>query len=76
MRRIILGLAVCLIGLWSPMALHATAAGPSAPAFELVTLTGNSYSRDSLKGPTLLVFWAPWCNVCQRELQQVTDFYQ
>jgi hypothetical protein len=54
MRRIILGLAVCLIALWSPMALRATAAGPSAPAFELVTLTGKSYSRDSLKGPTLL----------------------
>ena len=24
----------------------------------------------------LLVFWAPWCNVCQRELPQLTEFYQ
>ena len=76
MRRIILGLGVCLIAFWSPTALRATAAGASAPAFELVTLAGESYNRDSLKGPTLLVFWAPWCNVCQRELPQLTDFYQ
>ena len=58
MRQIILGIALCLIALWGPTALRATAAGAPAPAFELVTLTGESYSRDSLKGrPTLLIFW-------------------
>jgi thiol-disulfide isomerase/thioredoxin len=77
MRRILLGIAVCLIALWSPTALRATTAGAPAPAFELITLTGESYSRDSLKGrPTLLIFWAPWCNVCQRELPQLSEFYQ
>ena len=44
-------------------------AAAAAPSFEVVTLGGETFSKDSLKGhPTLLVFWAPWCKVCQREL--------
>ena len=45
--------------------------------FELITFAGESYSNVSTKGrPMLLVFWAPWCNVCQRELPQLAEFYQ
>lgn len=77
MRRIILGTVVCLIALWSPMELRAAAPGVPAPAFELITFAGASYSNVSLKGrPMLLVFWAPWCNVCQRELPHLAEFYQ
>jgi thiol-disulfide isomerase/thioredoxin len=55
----------------------AAAAGSTAPAFELVTFAGEAYSNESLKGrAALLVFWAPWCNVCQRELPLVSEFYQ
>ena len=51
---------------------EATAA---APSFEVVTLGGETFSKDSLKGhPTLLVFWAPWCKVCQRELPLLSQF--
>jgi thiol-disulfide isomerase/thioredoxin len=76
MRRMILGIAIFLTSLWSPMELRATAAGAPAPAFELVTFAGESYSNVSLRGrPILLVFWAPWCNVCQRELPALTEFY-
>ena len=77
MRRIILAIAVCLIAVGSATALRAATAGVTAPAFELITFAGESYSNVSTKGrPMLLVFWAPWCNVCQRELPQLTEFYQ
>ena len=53
------------------------AADPRIPSFELVTLGGEAYSDRSLQGqPTLLVFWAPWCNVCQRELPLLEQFYR
>jgi len=77
MRRIILGIAMFLTSLWGPMELRAESAGASAPAFELVTFAGESYSNVSLGGrPMLLVFWAPWCKVCQRELPALTEWYQ
>ncbi len=56
---------------------EAAVAGAPAPAFELVTFAGEAYSRDSLKGrPALLVFWASWCPVCQKELPVVGRFYE
>lgn len=48
-----------------------------APAFEIVTAGGDMFSNTTLKGrPALLVFWAPWCKVCQRELPELAKFYQ
>lgn len=48
----------------------------AAPAFDFVTLGGEAYSNKSLKGqPALLMFWAPWCNVCQRELPVMAQFH-
>jgi thiol-disulfide isomerase/thioredoxin len=26
--------------------------------------------------PALLVFWAPWCNVCRKELPEIANFYR
>ena len=50
-------------------------AARAAPSFEVVTLGGETFSKDSLKGhPTLLLFWAPWCKVCQRELPLLSQF--
>jgi thiol-disulfide isomerase/thioredoxin len=75
-RFITMGLALCL-ALSTSTELRAAAAGTAAPAFELVTMTGESYSKDSLKGrPVLLVFWAPWCQVCQRDLPLLSEFYR
>ena len=55
----------------------AAAAGPAAQSFDLVTLGGEAYSKESLKGqPTLLIFWAPWCKVCQKELPLLSQFSQ
>ena len=73
----VLTIAVCLLAVGSATTLRAATAVPPAPAFELITFAGESYSNVSTKGrPMLLVFWAPWCNVCQRELPQLTEFYQ
>lgn len=61
----------------APDALGRVLPRPAAPAFELVTFAGESYSNESLKGrPVLLVFWAPWCKVCQRDLPLLSEFYQ
>lgn len=52
-------------------------AASAAPSFDLVTLSGEAYSKESLKGrPALLMFWAPWCPVCQKELPILGRFYQ
>lgn len=52
-------------------------AASAAPRFDLVTLAGEAYSKESLKGrPALLVFWAPWCPVCRTELPILGRFYR
>lgn len=57
-------------------ALPVEAAITTTPPFELVTFGGAGFSNASLKGkPALLVFWAPWCKVCQRELPGISRFY-
>ena len=49
----------------------------SVPEFEIVTFSGELFSCDSLKGhPALLIFWAPWCKVCQRELPLLAAFFK
>lgn len=57
--------------------LASEAADSTIPSFELVTFGGEVFTDKTLRGqPTLLVFWAPWCNVCQRELPLLQQFYQ
>lgn len=76
MNQAIVSIALFLISLSSPADLLAAAA-TSAPAFELVTFSGESYSNQTQKGrPVLFVFWAPWCKVCQRDLPLLSEFYQ
>lgn len=61
---------------WGPAIGQTTPASP-APAFEIVTAGGDTFSNATLKGqPVLLVFWAPWCKVCQRDLPELATFYR
>lgn len=73
-RRMLLCMAVLS---FSGAGMGATASQPRSapPNFEIITLAGEAYTNVSLKGhPTLLVFWAPWCNVCERELPLLSDY--
>ncbi|TKB80900.1 MAG: TlpA family protein disulfide reductase [Nitrospira sp.] len=64
--------ATCLSLMWS----SAEGLSNTAPAFRLTTVRGEVYSTESLKGqPALLMFWAPWCHVCQGELPILAQFY-
>lgn len=76
-RGIIFGLTVLAIGLILRNSVAEAIPHVEAPEFEVVTLDGEPYSKASLRGqPTLLVFWAPWCHFCQRELPLLARFYQ
>ena len=74
-----LGLALALFTSWGgPVGVgHGGQDLPFAPDFELVTSTGEAVSNITLRGrPVLLVFWAPWCNVCRKELPEIANFYR
>lgn len=77
MNRLIISIILSAIPLWGPAGLQAAAVGAQAPAFELVTLSGELYGNQTQKDrPVLLAFWAPWCKVCQRDLPLLSAFYQ
>lgn len=62
----LLALIITGVGLWQTRAhVH----GGPVPPFALATLDGTAtVSAKSLEGkPTLLAFWAPWCDVCAVE---------
>lgn len=75
MRGISLSIVACLFALSLLTESRAATMNAPAPPFELVTFAGEAYSNESLKGrPVLLVFWAPWCRVCQRDLPLLGEF--
>lgn len=72
-----LAIALFMVAGYPGGMVSSEAADSPIPGFELVTLGGEAYSDKSLRGQaTLLVFWAPWCNVCQRELPLLEQFYR
>lgn len=53
------------------------AVGDSAPAFDLVSLTGERIRLSDLQGkPVVLNFWATWCDPCRAEMPDFQSVYQ
>lgn len=53
------------------------AAGVMVPHFDLPALDGKRYTDRYLIGrPTLVVFWASWCPVCQVELPKLHTLFE
>jgi thiol-disulfide isomerase/thioredoxin len=49
----------------------------AAPDFAVSSLKGVHFTNLKLEGnQALLMFWAPWCGVCQRELPKLAHYYQ
>lgn len=63
--------------LLTSIAVHAEVKlGQPVPAFDTVLLDGKKLPAAQLKGKAVLVvFWATWCPVCQRELPQLQTLY-
>lgn len=51
---------------------------PPAIPFSGQAKTGQliSFSKETIQKPTLLVFWAPWCPHCQKELPILEQIWQ
>ncbi len=79
MKRIVLGLLI-VFTFWitGESAFAEPAPDPqSAPDFEFKSLSGEVISKKSLAGKhVLLMFWASWCGVCQRELPKLKALYE
>jgi len=58
---------------------YAASPGELAPLFETVTVSGDGFSLQALRGrPVVLNFWATWCAPCRvemPELQRVHDTF-
>ncbi len=73
---LMISLLVLLDGSWlNPIV--ALAGRPIAPDFNISSLDGTYYSNFKLEGErALLMFWAPWCGFCRKDLPKLAKFYQ
>ena len=71
-RRALLVLAAVVL-IASIPTFAADEEGQPAPRFHAKTMTGETFSNDSVKGKVVLLqFWTTWCPYCRRE-QSLVD---
>jgi cytochrome c biogenesis protein CcmG, thiol:disulfide interchange protein DsbE len=82
MKKILLwgGLAILLvflsIGLYRSQQGQ-VGKGETAPDFELISFSGDTYQLSDFRGSVVLVnFWASWCESCKPEADDLEDAYQ
>ncbi len=80
LRATVLGSTLCLFILMAHSFVNPSLAQSDsqvAPDFNVSSLDGEHFSNYKLEGEqALLMFWAPWCGVCQRELPKIARFYK
>jgi len=48
--------------------------GDAAPAFDLMDVSGNAVSLESLKGERVYIkFWASWCSICLAGMDELNE---
>ncbi len=78
LKAILFGSFLCVFMLVDSSFVNPSAAqGQVAPDFNVSSFDGEHFSNFKLEGEkALLMFWAPWCGVCQRELPKIARYFK